>query len=107
MLTQSETAVRNAIRECYGGQITGEEIQVAGGIKTLILRLGEQTIAVNLSKMTRLYEQGTSLAAIKTVSRFDLLDPTDLPAAGQAPRPMTPRRKRSWVTRLFGGNRRP
>jgi hypothetical protein len=71
MLTENEILVRDAIREVYQGRITGEEVQVDGPIKRLVLQLGAQSVIVNLSKMTKLYEGGTSLAAIKTVSRFE------------------------------------
>jgi hypothetical protein len=81
VLTESEIFVRDAIRELYEGHITGEEIEIDGSIKYLILHFGSGNgkLVVKLSKLTRLYESGTSLAAIKTASQFDLTDPSRLP----------------------------
>jgi len=79
MLTESEMIVRDAIRELYEGQITGEEIEIDSSIKYLILQFANGKLMIKLSKLTRLYEPGTSLAAIKSASQFDLTDPLRLP----------------------------
>src|SRR4051794_154894 len=105
MLSESETAVRDAIREVYAGRVTGEEIQIDGPTKRLLLQLGAQSVVVNLSKLTKLYETGTSLAALKTVSRFEAGDlavqPRDNPPLQQT----ATAEKGPWYRRIFGRGR--
>ena len=77
MLTDSEKAVQGAIRELYVGQVVSEELRDEAAQRTLALTLKpgnspQAVVVVNLSKLAALYENGTSLAAIKTVSRFSL-----------------------------------
>lgn len=105
MLTESETAVRDAIREVYQGRVTGEEIQVDGPVKRLVLQLGAQSVVVNLSKLTKLYESGTSLAAIKTVSRFEAGELAVPPRDNQPLQRTATAEKPSWFQRLFGRGR--
>ena len=105
MLTESETAVRDAIREVYAGRVTGEEIQLDGPVKSLVLQLGAESVIVNLSKLTKLYESGTSLAAIKTVSRFEAGE-LAVPPQDNRPSQRTATAGRvSWFRRLFGRGR--
>jgi hypothetical protein len=105
MLTESEIAVRNAIREVYASRVTGEEIQLDGSVKRLVLQLGAQSVIVNLSKLTKLYESGTSLAAIKTVSRFEVGD-FAMPPRDNPPLQRTATVERiPWYRRFFGRGR--
>ena len=105
MLTESETAVRDAIREVYAGRVTGEEIQTDGPIKRLVLQLGAQSVVVNLSKLTKLYDTGTSLAAIKTVSRFETGDLAMPPRDSPPLQRTATAEKLPWYRRFFGRGR--